>query len=240
VIDSFLCVYPTWLIQQNVDCDWTLVFSDRENWSVNVDDDGAFDRWVDRVCQAIGIASHTVEPESVSKQAENDATHQRHPQELEEALLTRKAAIAKLWQEIDQLWQEIEQIQDEYWQQPKENGERIPKSFTFNCVHQWFELSYAQYLTLPRSIMQAMPNLWQEKIVALLEELDRTFAWRPNEGKQYRVTLHEVDYDAEGEEYWGERVDDPLANYRYAETEIENIRIKPKDAVQGHEMFVIF
>jgi len=45
-------------------------------------------------------------------------------------------------------------------------------------IHEFFELSYANYLVLPRSILQSMPNDWQIKFVKMLEELDRTFEWR--------------------------------------------------------------
>lgn len=44
-----------------------------------------------------------------------------------------------------------------------------------NNVHGWFELSYAQYLTIPRSVLEAMPEDWQFKFVELLEQLDKTF-----------------------------------------------------------------
>jgi len=42
-------------------------------------------------------------------------------------------------------------------------------------VHTWFELSYANYLTLPRSVLQSMPIGWQERFVACLDELDEEF-----------------------------------------------------------------
>lgn len=49
-------------------------------------------------------------------------------------------------------------------------------------IHEWFELSYAQYLTIPRSVLQSMPIEWQERFVKCLEELDDTIEWRPNDG----------------------------------------------------------
>lgn len=58
-------------------------------------------------------------------------------------------------------------------------------------IHDWFELSYAQYLTIPRSVLQSMPDDWQERFVELLEELDEAIDWRPKEGT-YQVTLREV------------------------------------------------
>lgn len=45
-------------------------------------------------------------------------------------------------------------------------------------IHEWFGLTYAQYLIIPRSVLQSMPEEWQEKLVELIEELDETFEWR--------------------------------------------------------------
>lgn len=45
-------------------------------------------------------------------------------------------------------------------------------------IHDYFELTYAQYLAIPRSVLQSMPDEWQDKFVRLLEELDETFDWR--------------------------------------------------------------
>lgn len=61
-------------------------------------------------------------------------------------------------------------------------------------VHSYFELSYASYLVLPRSVLQSMPILWQKKFIASLEELDQTMGWReqlPDAGT-YRVTLEDI------------------------------------------------
>lgn len=52
-------------------------------------------------------------------------------------------------------------------------------------IHEWFSLSYAQYLTVPRSALQSMPDEWQEKFVKLLEELDEKIDWRPKEGNYW-------------------------------------------------------
>lgn len=42
-------------------------------------------------------------------------------------------------------------------------------------IHQWFSLSYSNYLVLHRTMMQSMPVSWQERAVALFEELDAAF-----------------------------------------------------------------
>lgn len=39
----------------------------------------------------------------------------------------------------------------------------------------WFGLSYASFLTMPRVLMQEMPDEWQSKMADLLDEYDHTF-----------------------------------------------------------------
>lgn len=39
-------------------------------------------------------------------------------------------------------------------------------------IHNWFGLSYANYLVLPRSILQSMSDEWQKKMTDLLYELE--------------------------------------------------------------------
>ena len=39
----------------------------------------------------------------------------------------------------------------------------------------WFGLSRASFLTLPRTLMHEMPDEWQSKMAALLDEYDATF-----------------------------------------------------------------
>jgi len=39
----------------------------------------------------------------------------------------------------------------------------------------WFGLSYASFCVLPRVLMCAMPDEWQAKMAALLEEYEETF-----------------------------------------------------------------
>ena len=39
-------------------------------------------------------------------------------------------------------------------------------------IHNWFGLTYANYLVLPRSILQSMDAEWQKKLVNLLNELE--------------------------------------------------------------------
>ena len=56
-------------------------------------------------------------------------------------------------------------------------------------INEWFELSYAQFLTVPRLVMESMPHEWQERMAALLRELDDAIDWRPREGRYRRGSV---------------------------------------------------
>jgi hypothetical protein len=92
-------------------------------------------------------------------------------------------------------------------------------------IHMWFELTRAQYLTVPRSVLQTMPHDWQCRLVALMEELDETIDWRPNYPLRYWVRL-------ENEES-KEVVRDPLMDYRDYQT-YEYIRQKLMASKDGN------
>lgn len=57
------------------------------------------------------------------------------------------------------------------------------------AIHDWFGLTYAQFLTLPRVIMDAMPAHWQEQMVVLLDELGETYDYLPANGNIYYVRV---------------------------------------------------
>ncbi len=74
-------------------------------------------------------------------------------------------------------------------------------------IHAWFSLSYANYLVLPRSLMESMPYEWQVNMKRLLEEMDNSFEC---ENSDYLVKLR------------GEKkkfVHDPLAEYRHPDVD---------------------
>ena len=78
--------------------------------------------------------------------------------------------------------------------------------FDTEAVHNWFGLTYASYLTLPRSLMDAMPGDWQRRMVDCLEEMqDHYDSRRPEVNLRY--TVHARDER-------GRFVKDPLASYR--------------------------
>jgi hypothetical protein len=79
-------------------------------------------------------------------------------------------------------------------------------------INNWFELSYAQFLTVPRLVMESMPAAWQMQMAALLQEMDDTFDWRPTEGR-YWVKLRDGN---------GHFSHAPLDDYRHGS--IEHLR----------------
>jgi len=80
-------------------------------------------------------------------------------------------------------------------------------------IHDWFELSYAEYLTIPRSVLQSMPVEWQERFVKCLEELDETIDWRPETGR-YMVYL------TDGNKRYAH---DPLRDYERGRRQVPHI-----------------
>lgn len=57
-------------------------------------------------------------------------------------------------------------------------------------VHGWFGLSYANYLVLPRTLLQSMPEAWQQRFVQRLSELDDAFSHVP-QAEAYEVIAGE-------------------------------------------------
>lgn len=51
----------------------------------------------------------------------------------------------------------------------------LPRDVGIEAVHGWFGLSYANYLVLPRTLMQSMPDDWQARMVACLTEMHAAF-----------------------------------------------------------------
>jgi hypothetical protein len=87
------------------------------------------------------------------------------------------------------------------------DGERLVKKPTEpiefpDAIHGWFSLSYASYLVMPRSVLQAMPQEWQVQFVAMLDELQ----------EKYGHLIDTLEYAVKRTDVKGP---DPLANYRY-------------------------
>ena len=88
--------------------------------------------------------------------------------------------------------------------------------FDSEAIHNWFGLSYASWLTLPRVLMDAMPGDWQARMVALLNEYDEEFPYQPVICTRVQIT-----------DLSGKLVKTPewLVNYRHPDLdEIEMMR----------------
>ncbi len=46
-------------------------------------------------------------------------------------------------------------------------------------IHEWFGLSYSNYLVVERTLLQSMPLSWQQRLTALLSELEERFRGCP-------------------------------------------------------------
>lgn len=97
-------------------------------------------------------------------------------------------------------------------------------STEINAIHSHFGLTYAQYLVLPRTALQSMPDEWQSAFVKLLEELNETFEYLPEDTLDpklgYRVTIDQLveEFDEDEQRYVSRWLDldreDPVADYQ--------------------------
>ena len=80
-----------------------------------------------------------------------------------------------------------------------------------DSIHTWFGLTYANYLVLPRSVLQSMPDEWQAAFVALLHELEATFGG-----------LDWPDYTVNARQPHGGRfMKDPIPHYNRGRTRVD-------------------
>ena len=90
------------------------------------------------------------------------------------------------------------------------------RGFEKEIIHGYFGLSYANYLVMPRSVLQSMPDAWQEEFVKLLDQIPETIDEVIEPAGGY--TVHARDEE-------GRFVEDPLSNY---ERGGRRLKIKPK------------
>lgn len=104
-------------------------------------------------------------------------------------------------------------------------------------VHKHFGLSYANYLVMPRTLLQSMPQKWQTKFVALLREFDDAFQHVP-QAEAYRVeaatehivnemTSSELDEAGITEDEYDEPVPEDLSPFDLAEWREEHAKSEP-------------
>lgn len=89
----------------------------------------------------------------------------------------------------------------------------------------WFGMSRASWLTMPRVMMHAMPEDWQDRMAALCQEWDE--AWDTQEMPSPQVTA----VDERGK---FTRWPSWLLNYRHPDyNAIEKLRTTARQALQG-------
>lgn len=95
------------------------------------------------------------------------------------------------------------------------------KPYGHDRLWNWFGMSYASWLTMPRVMMHAMPEDWQDRMAALCEEWDE--AWDSSEMPSPHVMAKREGKFAKWPEW--------LLNYRHPNRkEIERLmRLEPTD-----------
>ena len=71
-------------------------------------------------------------------------------------------------------------------------------------IHDWFGLSYANYLVIPRSVLQSLPRNTQLDLVDILEEANRMFG-------EYKFP---TEYQVRVVDERGNTTEDPLGDYQ--------------------------
>lgn len=93
-------------------------------------------------------------------------------------------------------------------------------------IHLWFNLTYANYLVLPRSVLQSMPQEWQAKFCTLLSEMHEAF------GHLDWPSRYAVSVRGKGGHY----ARDPIPHYNRGRTRLEpRVREEPRNQEEEDE-----
>lgn len=96
-----------------------------------------------------------------------------------------------------------------------------------DAIHDWFGLTYASYLVMPRSVLQSMPQDWQERFVVMLQKVAERYTY-PQQGYRYNVLLRS--------EETGRYSNDPLSRYSRGRRYVEpNVSTMYEPAVITHQ-----
>lgn len=99
---------------------------------------------------------------------------------------------------------------------------QVPPHPGHEALWEWFGLSRACWLTLPRTLMHSMPDDWQGRMAALLAEYDAAFPHQPDLCTRVAVTDH-----------GGQRIPFPtwIVEYRHPHREtVDAMRPHPNEA----------
>lgn len=78
-------------------------------------------------------------------------------------------------------------------------------------VHAWFGLTYANYLVVPRSVLQSMPDEWQHRFTALMGEVHEAFGHLD----------YPASYDVKAKDQDGRFQRDAIPHYNRGRTRLE-------------------
>lgn len=101
---------------------------------------------------------------------------------------------------------------------------KLPVMLDDEPIHGFFELSYASYLVLPRTVLQSMPAEWQRRFVLMMGEILDMLGEFPGNLGTYRVLLHDQH---------GRFIKDPLRDYERGRRRLPYLH-RPKE--QPHEL----
>ena len=79
-------------------------------------------------------------------------------------------------------------------------------------VHEWFGLTHANYLVLPRSLLQSLPEEMQYRLTEVLDEIDDLA--RANK-------VPSLDYRVQAVDERGRFISDPVPHYNRGRTRID-------------------
>lgn len=107
---------------------------------------------------------------------------------------------------------------------------------TSEFMEQFWSISRAEYLTVPRSIIQLMPIEWQNKMARLMEEMNDAINWHPEGENNYWVQLGTQHFEDEDD---GEgriiSIPDPLQEYRHGNGYAESLFINRQKEIEEAE-----
>ena len=85
-------------------------------------------------------------------------------------------------------------------------------------IHQAFGLTYAAYFVMPRSVLQEMPEDWQQRFVDLINDLHDTLEY------------DEPDYHVQARDKHGRFITDELRHYRHPVPGLVRAKDTPTEA----------
>ncbi len=91
------------------------------------------------------------------------------------------------------------------------------------AMHNWFGLSYSNYLVLRRTAIQSMPDEWQTRLRDCLREMQDAFGYIEDESRVASFRVQALNAS-------GKFMEDPYSNYERGRRKLPAKRVAPVDA----------